>query len=98
LQRQLILGVEDQPLKLKLLQLCICGFMRGNVSELQLPKHWDPMAPDAPFVQIQLNPASNEYKDVETRLRSSAGNTVRQIISVSNSECVIAQWPGECTN
>jgi hypothetical protein len=58
---------------------------KTNFSELQLPTHWDPMARDQTFFEVQLNPACSEYRDVEARIRSSAGTSVRQIVRVSGS-------------
>jgi len=55
------------------------------LSDSQLPKSWDPMTTSESFKQVALNPTSAEYRDVEQKIRSTANNTVNQIISVNTS-------------
>jgi len=52
-------------------------------TESQLPKSWDPMSALESFKEVTLSPTCAEYRNVEQTMRSTAGNTVHQIISVN---------------
>ena len=53
-----------------------------NDSDNQLPKHWDAMPVGELVYEVQLDPTSTEYKDVEKNAKTSSQNALKQIISV----------------
>ena len=79
------------------MMLCFCIFVGSNkhfqfhsistacclfVDDTELPAIWSPMAKTDHVTLVTLQPTSDEYRRVNNMLISSAGGTVKRVISV----------------